>query len=123
MTGRWPFPGDHALARARKVAQMYRAHLRSLSVDLCDEADATAVQFGETWAVPQVVTVDDHMLLTPAQTADWLCTSTANVRRLRLAGRLHGEKTRSGWRYKLAELKALQQSTRRRRRQVDQGRA
>lgn len=114
MTGRWPFPGDNPLVRARKVAQMYRAHLRALSVDLCDEADATAVQFGETWAVPQVVTVDDHMLLTPAQAADWLCVSMDNVRRLRLTGRLPGEKTRSGWRYRLADLKALQQSTRRR---------
>jgi hypothetical protein len=118
MAGRWPFPGEAPLTRARRVAHMYRAHLRSLSTDLCDTADATAVQFGETWAVPQVVTVDEHMLLTPAQAADWLCTSTANIRRLRLAGRLPGERTRHGWRYQLADLKAVQE-TRRRRPRVD----
>lgn len=119
MSGKWPFPGESPLARARRIAHMYRAHLRALSVDLCDEADATAAQFGETWAIPQVVTVDEHMLLTPAQAADWLCTSTANIRRLRLAGRLPGDKTRHGWRYKLSDLKELQ-ATRRRRPRVDQ---
>ncbi|MEV2239507.1 hypothetical protein [Micromonospora sp. NPDC049891] len=107
---RWPHPGDNPLVRARKIAHMYRARLRALDADACDDADRTAQQFGETWAVPKVVTADDDDLLDPADAADFLCTSTANIRRLRLAGRLNGEHTTSGWRYRVADLKDLQQN-------------
>jgi hypothetical protein len=105
---RWPYPGDTPLVRARKIAQMYRARLRALSVDACDEADATARQFGETWVAPKVITALDDDLLDPADAADFLCTSTANIRRLRLAGRLNGHHTPNGWRYLVADLKKLQ---------------
>jgi hypothetical protein len=104
----WPFPGDNSTVRARKVAQMYRARLRALDPSACDEADATALQFGETWAIPKVVTVNDDDLLDPADAADFLCTSTANIRRLRLAGRLNGHDTSDGWRYQVRDLKDLQ---------------
>lgn len=110
----WPWPGEGPTARARRIAQMYRAHLRSLNRELCDQVDATACRYGETWVVPQLVTVTSDQLLTPAQAADWLMCSTANIRRLRLAGRLPGVKTRDGWRYKLADLQQLQEQTRRR---------
>ncbi len=105
---RWPYPGDTPLVRARKIAQMYRAHLRALNPDACDQADATAHQFGETWVAPKVVTAHDEDLLDPADAADYLCTSTANIRRLRLAGRLNGHHTDCGWRYQVADLKKLQ---------------
>lgn len=109
----WPFPGDNPLVRARKIAHMYRARLRALDVAACDEADATAAMFGEDWAVPRVVTVEDDDLLRPSDAADFLCTSTANIRRLRLAGRLKGIETNDGWRYQVAELRALQQKRQR----------
>lgn len=105
---KWPFPGDTPLVRARKVAQMYRARLRALDPAACDEADATARQFGETWVEPRLVTTMDDDLLDPADAADFLCTSTANIRRLRLAGRLNGRETAEGWRYRVADLKDLQ---------------
>ena len=105
---RWPYPGDNPLVRARKVAQMYRARLRALNEEACDQADAAAQQFGETWVVPKVVTAHDDDLLDPADAADFLCTSTANIRRLRLAGRLNGHDTDSGWKYKGADLRNLQ---------------
>ncbi|GAA4439485.1 helix-turn-helix domain-containing protein [Phytohabitans houttuyneae] len=104
----WPFPGDNPLVRARKIAHMYRARLRALDVPACDEADATARMFGEDWAVPQLVTVEDDDVLRPSEAADFLCTSTANVRRLRLAGRLKGIETNEGWRYRVADLRELQ---------------
>lgn len=114
---RWPHPGDNPLVRARKVAQMYRARLRALNPDACDEADTTARQFGETWVVPKVVTAHDEDELDPADAADFLCTSTANIRRLRLAGRLNGESTSAGWRYKVSELRNLQQARPRKQRE------
>ncbi|MFY1686479.1 hypothetical protein [Plantactinospora sp. WMMB782] len=118
---RWPFPGDTPLVRARKIAQMYRARLRALDTDACDEADATAHQFGETWVAPKVITALDDDLLDPADAADFLCTSTANIRRLRLAGRLNGHHTADGWRYLVADLRNLQHA--RPRTVVDQGQA
>ncbi len=105
---RWPHPGDNPLIRARKIAHMYRALLHTARPDLCDQADAIAQQFGETWVVPKVVTAADDDLLDPSDAADFLCTSTANIRRLRLAGRLNGHDTDSGWRYKVADLRNLQ---------------
>ncbi|MFI6228613.1 hypothetical protein ACIBCR_15030 [Micromonospora echinospora] len=114
----WPFPGDSPTIRARKIAQMYRARLRALDPTACDEADATASQFGETWVIPKVVTANDDDFLGPSDAADFLCTSTANIRRLRLAGRLNGHETPQGWLYRVGELRGLQQN--RPRREVDQ---
>lgn len=118
---KWPYPGDTPLVRARKVAHMYRALLRTLSSDACDQADATARQFGEAWAVPRVLTALDDDLLDPANAADFLCTSMDNIRRLRLAGRLNGHHTPNGWRYQVADLRNLQHA--RPRTVVDQGQA
>ena len=105
---RWPYDGDTALTRARKIAHMYRARLRALNPDACDDADNTARHFGELWIVPRVITAGDDDWLDPADAADLLCCSTANIRRLRLAGRLSGVETRDGWRYKVADLRHLQ---------------
>lgn len=105
---RWPYPGDNPLVRARKVAHMYRAIAERVDPAATAEADTTAIDFGETWVVPRVVTVEDDDLLDPSDAADFLCTSTANIRRLRLAGRLNGHHTSSGWRYQVSDLKKLQ---------------
>lgn len=105
----WPFPGDTPLIRARKLAQAYRAHLKAAAPHLCAQIDEMAIHYGELWVVPRVVTTTDNDLLTPAEAADFLCVSTANVRRLRLAGRLHGVRIDGQWRYRVAELRKLQQ--------------
>ena len=81
----WPFPGDTSLDRARKIALMYRARLRALSVDACDDADRAANESGETWVTPQLATVDDTDAITGDEAADlvnvtedvirqWACT-------------------------------------------------
>lgn len=106
---RWPYPADTPLVRARKIAHMYRGIAHAANPDACQEADATARMYGETWAVPHVITAHDEDLLTPADAADYLCTSTANIRRLRLTGQLNGHHTPEGWRYQVADLKTLQQ--------------
>ncbi len=115
--GRWPFPGDNALVRARKIAQMYRAALGLANPQMRDECDRTAAGFGETWAVPRVLAADVEVL-GPAAAADFLGVSTARIRSLRLAGRLPGVRDGDGWLYRRADLVALQTSPRRRNRLV-----
>jgi hypothetical protein len=106
--GRWPYPGDSPLVRARKLVHSCRALLHSASPDLGRQFDEMAIGFGETWIVPRLIHHDDDDLLDPADAADYLCTSTANIRRLRLAGRLVGHRTDEGWRYRVGDLRGLQ---------------
>lgn len=121
--GRWPFPGDPPLVRARRIAHMYRAHLRALNAKTCDAADETAISFGEAWVVPRLIRHTDDDWLPPAEAADFLCVTTARVRSLRLDGRLAGTKVRGEWRYRVADLRALQAKPRQGRRKVDKGAA
>lgn len=122
--GRWPYPGDSPLVRARKLLHSCRALLHTANPDLGRQFDEMAIGFGETWVVPKLITHDENDLLNPAEAADYLCTSLANIRRLRLAGRLTGHHTRDGWRYRVADLRRLEQQPRTRRpTRVDQGEA
>lgn len=109
-SGRWPFPGDSPLVRARKVAQMYRARLRALSLDACDDCDRTAVGFGEKWVAPRLVHYNDDDLLRPADAADYLCITTTALGLLRARGRLEGvyDEAKRMWRYRFAELLKVQ---------------
>lgn len=107
--GRWPFPGDPPLVRARKIAHMYRAALGAANPRMRDQCDATAVGYGESWAVPRLVRYTDDDLLRPADAADFLHISTTALGLLRARGRLAGvwdEKARM-WRYRFADLRAL----------------
>lgn len=114
MTGRWPWPGDSPLARARKVAQAYREHLHTANPTVCAALDDTMTAYGEPWVVPQVITATDDQWLTPAQAADMLGMSVDSVGQLRRRGRLTGRKTRQGWRYRTADIRALAAQPRRR---------
>lgn len=114
MPGRWPYQGDSPLAIARRVAQAYRAHLHTVSPGVCAGVDDMVLAYGQRWIIPQVVTVDDAAELSPSQAADYLCVSTAAIRRLRASGRLKGTEGPNGWRYLVADLRQLQSSPRRR---------
>lgn len=116
--GRWPFPGDSPLVRARKVAQMYRAALGAANRDMQRQCDDTAASFGETWVVPRVLTATDDGVLGPADAADFLGVTTARIRSLRAAGRLPGIQDGDGWLYRVSDLLALQTAPRRRNRLV-----
>ncbi|WP_069164894.1 hypothetical protein [Nocardia altamirensis] len=48
----WPFPGDTALQRARKIAGSYRAALRQVAPERCAELDRRAVELGQDWVAP-----------------------------------------------------------------------
>ncbi|BAL87319.1 hypothetical protein AMIS_20990 [Actinoplanes missouriensis 431] len=78
--GRWPNPADTALDRARRVAGMYRARLRALDVDACDELDATAAAFGEDWMLDKPDIVDPDRELTTAQAAELINVPVQRIR-------------------------------------------
>jgi hypothetical protein len=117
--GRWPFPGDNALVRARKVAQMYRAALGLASPDMQRQCDDTAAGFGELWVAPRQVVYDDDDWLRPADAADFLCVSRSGLNMLRTRGRITGrwDEQAGMWRYRVADLRVAQ--GRRTRRKVD----
>ncbi|WP_433661062.1 hypothetical protein ACQPW1_01960 [Nocardia sp. CA-128927] len=48
----WPFPGDTALQRARKIAGSYRAALYAAAPQRCSELDRRAVELGQGWVAP-----------------------------------------------------------------------
>jgi hypothetical protein len=78
--GVWPNPVDTPLDRARRVAGMYRARLRALDRDACDDCDAAAVGFGETWMLEKLDVVDPDAELTTAQAARMVSVSVRRIR-------------------------------------------
>lgn len=81
----WPNPADTALDRARKIAQMYRAHLQREAPVLAGQVDALCVGYGEDWMVEKPDIVDGDAELTTTQAAElarvpperitkWACT-------------------------------------------------
>jgi hypothetical protein len=101
----WPYAGDSPVARARRIARAYRAQLEHLDPDGCIVLDRQFVGWGEKWMVSRPVTYALDDWLTPAEVADFCATSTSNLRRLRLAGRIKGVQDEAGqWRYQLREV-------------------
>lgn len=78
--GTWPNPVDTPLDRARRIAGMYRARLRALDRDACDDCDATAVGFGETWMVEKPDIVDPTREMTTNEAAELAQTSPEAIR-------------------------------------------
>lgn len=76
----WPNPVDTPLDRARKIAGMYRAHLRAAAPALCAQADEVAVSFGETWMIEKPDIVDPDAELTTAEAADLVRVSVRRIR-------------------------------------------
>ncbi|WP_433731042.1 helix-turn-helix domain-containing protein [Actinoplanes sp. CA-051413] len=105
--GQWPYPGDSPLVRARRIAHMYRAQLRALNPATGDALDDTAVAFGETWVIEQLVVHQDSDLLPPADAAAYLCVSTDSLRVLRSRGRLTGVSIDGTWHYRFSDLRQL----------------
>lgn len=77
---KWPYAGDSEVERARKVALMYRQHLRAQSVDICDQADRTAVAFGEAWAAPHIVAYEPEDAITTIQAAELVGVTSEMIR-------------------------------------------
>lgn len=112
----WPYKGDLPIARARRVAMAYRARLEKIDPAGCDELDRLFSSWGERWMLSRPVTYDLDDWLEPAQAAEIALTTTANLRRLRIAGKLHGMLGTDGkWRYQAREILRVISSTRSRR--------
>lgn len=79
--GEWPNPIDGPLERARKVAGMYRARLRALDRGACDDCDATAVGFGETWMLEKPDLVDRYTEWTTSEAAAEVHVSPGTIRK------------------------------------------
>lgn len=103
----WPYPGDSPLARARRIAHMYRQQLRTLNRATADRLDDTAVSFGETWVIESAVIYQDDDLLDPRDAAAYLCVTTDAVRVLRARGRLTGHSVDGTWHYRFRDLRQL----------------
>lgn len=78
----WPFPHDTTLDRTRKIALMYRQHLRTLNPAISDQLDQTAASFGETWMLdkPDTSPDDDHDVTTD-EAADLAGVSADTIRK------------------------------------------
>lgn len=76
----WPYPDHDPTVRARRVAGMFRAALRSVSVTVADECDDRAKAFGETWMLDGEDLVDDDRELTTAQAAELVNVTVKTIR-------------------------------------------
>jgi hypothetical protein len=121
----WPYAGDSPVARARRVAQAYRARLEILDLDGCHDLDRLFADLGETWVAPRVLTVQPTDWLTAAEAADLAGVGVATLRQWRRRGLLSGERdARGSWRYWAGEVLDLVSSPRTRtRRRVHTGRS
>lgn len=70
MSGRWPFPGDLPVDRARQVALQYRAALGRLDAAACAAIDSAAVLAGEGWVVDELAVETEDDLVTVPRAAE-----------------------------------------------------
>lgn len=112
MPAEWPYPRDKPLARAKRIARAYRAKLTECDPQGCEELDRQFLTWGQGWMLGglEVWDLDDWLL--PGQAAFLAATTTANLRRLRLAGKLHGEMVNGLWRYQAREVIRVISATR-----------
>lgn len=103
----WPYPGDSPVARARRVAHAYRARLHLADPQQCADLDATMRGWGQTWAVPTVVTYDLDDWLSVAQAAEVGAVSPAMLRVWRHRGRIIGRQQGRVWFYQARDVVAL----------------
>lgn len=76
----WPFPGDTALLRARRIALAYREHLRNLNPQLCAAIDESMRAYGQTWIAPEADPYDDYDAITTAEAAQLVDVSQETIR-------------------------------------------
>lgn len=116
----WPWPGDSALDRARRVARSYRETLLAEFPDACAALDRRLVdQLGQAWLVPTLATVDLDEWVTIGVAAEHVGLSEQGVYAWVYAGKIEARKGRDGrvrvQLGKALEVKALQRQRRARR--------
>jgi hypothetical protein len=89
VTPKWPFPGDSAIVRARKIAWAYQAALRELKPEMADELDQRFRSWGENWVAPaQSYGPEDWVTAKEAAAISGLSVGT--ISGLRVRGRITG---------------------------------
>lgn len=104
---KWPFPGDSALARARRIALAYRAALQDLDLGKSHDMDHLFRRWGETWTAPRLIVWNDDDELRAEDAAEVLCTTSNAIGNLRRSGRLAGRHDGNRWLYRYADLLRL----------------
>ena len=106
MTREWPFPGDSAIARARKVALAYRAELMVANPGAAERIDRNVVRWGERWAVPGVI-ADDDAYVTAIEAGDMLGVTAATISACRTEGRIEGVRVGRRYEYRIGDVYKL----------------
>lgn len=76
----WPYPGDTAVLRARRIALAYREHLRNINPELCSVIDDTMRSYGQDWVSPEVYQFEPGQPLTTAQAAALVSVRVETIR-------------------------------------------
>lgn len=92
----WPFPGDSALDRAKRIAQSYRAELLAADPAACELLDKRAEEVGEGWVVPTLVHVDVDSWIRIDQAAELVGRDKFAVHRWVQRGKLDAIKDEHG---------------------------
>lgn len=100
----WPYPGDSPAARARRVAQAYRATLDVYAPRACADLDARMRNLGQQWVVPGVVTYDPDEWVDPAKAAELACVEVDAIRQMRRRGVIRGRQVGKRWEYRVGEI-------------------
>lgn len=104
---KWPFPGDSPAARARRVAQAYRAMLDHHAPRACADLDRRMRNMGQHWVVPGVVTqYDPEQWLSPAEAAELACVEVDAIRQMRRRGIIAGRRNGRQWEYQVREIES-----------------
>lgn len=122
----WPFPGDTAIVRARKVAWAYRAVAEKLQArvneldpnnagDEVADLDTRFRQWGERWPAP-VRNYDPDEWISADEAGRIAGVSGGYISSLRVAGRIEGKMVdRKSFRYQVRDVHRLAEVIRRRR--------
>lgn len=105
----WPFPGDAPIVRTRRVALAYRALAQRADPAAVADLDARVADWGETWAVPRLVTHQAGAWLSAREAAEVACVKPDTLRVLRHRGRLSARRTPDGrsYEYLADDIEAL----------------
>lgn len=100
----WPYRGDSAIARARRVAHAYRAALVDNAPAAAEQLDARMRSFGQHWVVPVAFNLDPHQWISAAQAAELACVELDAIRQMRKRGVINGRRRDGRWEYTVREI-------------------
>lgn len=108
---KWPYKGDSPNVKSRKVALVYREHLKAVNPRLAERIDEAMKSFGQSWVLKNAAQRDSQDWVLAREAAELLGVTVGAIRQARSRGKLQGEEFRPGlWRYKVEEIMSLHKS-------------